>query len=182
MTTDGGGWTGIDFPTSYASLHGTMTALDSTGVEGIDVTYGPYTQDGGDNHMYLYEFDFLPGIMEFYLSDWSIKANSGGNAVSEYGYWSFTSWTAPNFSLCGEGDVIFGGNTAPVISYGDTVNQNTCLGNGAQSCYDCVTPWPLGTDIFPMTTNEYGFTVGWAEGGGESEGWYPWYTGTVYLR
>ena len=34
--------------------------------------------------------------------------------------------------------------------------------------------------MFGMTAP--GLRIGWGEGGGQVEGWYPWYSGTLYVR
>jgi len=179
MTTESGGWTLIPFPVADVSLGGTMVPVDSAASEGIDPVDGPYTMDGSDNHTYHYSFDFLAGFGEFMLTTWVIRANathtsdlSGGNFVQ-------TDWTVGHScptGSCGWGDVSFGDANAagPTTSYGAE--------GVVQSCSACTIAWPAPTTVYAVATLSTRFRVGWGEGGGQLEGWYPWYTGSVALR
>jgi len=177
MTTDGGGWTGITFPTADAYLNGTMVAVDGATTEGIDPTYGPYTQDGSGDHTYHYSFDFDPGYSSFYLASYQIKANAGSGDESDLHSATFvqSDWSMGNSGSYG--DISFGdaSATGPLTTYA------TELVSLAQ-CQTCTYDWPPGATVFTLGASSTAFRIGWGEGGGEYEGWYPWYQGTIFLR
>jgi hypothetical protein len=178
MTTDGGGWTGIAFPTADTYLNGTMVAVDSAGTEGIDPVNGPNTgPDGSGDHTYHYSFDFDPGYSSFYLESYQIKANAASGDLSDIFSGSFvqSDWSIGNSGSYG--DVSFGDANAsgPITSYAAQISTN-------EQCQTCTHDWPPGTIVFDMGATATAFRIGWGEGGGESEGWYPWYQGTIFLR
>jgi hypothetical protein len=181
MTTDGGGWTGVSFAVAETWLEGTMTALESAATQGIDATYGPYTRDSGSAaHSYVYDLEFPPGFEAFYLSDYEIMANpvSGGSSDVWPAYFVRTDWSVAYAvaTSCCYGDVAFGdADDAPVTSLAANLSARTHYSQGE------VVSWPGGDDIYTLASAET-FRVGWGDGGGESEGWYPWYSGAVYLR
>ena len=39
-----------------------------------------------------------------------------------------------------------------------------------------------GDTIYTVPNTAQAFRIGWGEGGGQAEGWYPWWAGRVYLR
>jgi hypothetical protein len=177
MTTDSGGWTGISFANADTVLGGAMVAVDAAGTAGIDPVDGPYTRDGGGDHTYHYTLDFPPAFEEFYLGGWVLKAWSAAGDTSDiYLTWLQTDWNAA-FGPTNTGDVSFGDAAAvgPVASYGRVITSNV-------SCRLCTTAYPSGSTVYPVTPGATQFRLGWGEGGGQLEGWYPWWDGLVYLR
>lgn len=75
------------------------------------------------------------------------------------------------------GDVSFGTPDAagPVTSYGAT------LGTQWQ-CENCTSGWPGGSAVYDIGASSSQFRVGWGEIGGQTEGLYPWWSGTIMLR
>ncbi|MEC7985301.1 MAG: MopE-related protein, partial [Myxococcota bacterium] len=175
MTTDGGGWTGISFINAHTSLSGSLNARDLAGIEGVDLTFGPYTRDGSGSHYYFYEFDFASTYNEFYLSDWTVLAYTAYGHTSEV-CGSIVSWTG---GYTNNGDIALGSpdDSGPVASmYAGTISG--CL----FECVSCETDWPAGNQIYTVGSNADALRIAWGEEGSQSEGWYPWYSGLVYLR
>lgn len=178
----GGGWTGIPWDAAYNDLNGTMVAEEAAPIEGIDAVDGPYTQDQAGSHTYHFTFDFGAGYDAFYLSGWEIKANAPASYTSDI-WLSFeqTLWTQAQScgvtSTCGTSDVSFGdpADVGPVASYARLVTSD-------MSCQDCVIPYYGGSTPYTLAQTATGFRIGWGEGGGQHEGWYPWWSGVVYLK
>jgi hypothetical protein len=175
MTTDGGGWTGIT-PCLAQLLGGTMVAVEPAAIEGIDAQCRPFTQDAGNGfHTYHYTFTFAPSFGEFYLSDYEAQANgSGPGNTADIGPFQQSDW-----DLCHQGthgDISFGSaaEDGPVTSFAaegtdtDTVNA--------------IVPWPAGATAYPVTAGTTDFRIGWGEEGSQSEGWFPWASGSVFVR
>ncbi|MEC7986894.1 MAG: MopE-related protein [Myxococcota bacterium] len=176
MTTDGGGWTGIHFENSYTYLSGVLLAQNSAYDDGIDLTYGPYTLDiGSQQHYYFYEFTFTPTYEQFYLSGWTVRAYTASGDTSEV-CGSIVSW---NGGLTSHGDIALGSpdDSGPVASMYSGTTSN-CL----FSCTSCETSWPFGNQIYTVGSNADTLRLAWGEWGTQDEGWYPWYSGLVYLR
>jgi len=176
MTTDGGGWTEITLVIASGILNGTLVAVDSGSNSGIDAMGRPFTQDGTGDHTYHYTFDFPAGFTEFYLQGYEMRANAVAGNTSEINPANFvqTDW---GFGFGGsDGDVSFGDAAAvgPVTSYAALAQ--------AVGCEACITPWPAGATLFSVGGSSVALRIGWGEGGGEAEGWYPWWAGTIFLR
>lgn len=75
-----------------------------------------------------------------------------------------------------KGDISFGtaGQNGPVTSFARFIAAGTCTA--------CVRTFPRNGRIFPMGRSYDTFRIGWGERGGQSEGWYPWWSGYVMLR
>jgi cysteine-rich repeat protein len=183
MTTDGGGWTQISLPhLCNGDLDAVLTAIEPAGTADIDPMCRPYTRDGGGSHSYVFDVTFLPGFDAFYLSEFVIKANSGGGYQSEINPDSFvqTSWdvahAGPNDPSM-TGDVSFGSadDAGPVVSY-------AALLDATLACGSCEAPFPGDATIYGVGSTTTLLRIGWGETGGEAEGWYPWWSGSVYLR
>lgn len=194
MTTDGGGWTGLDFPTVDARLSGALQAVDPTGIEGIDPVLGPYTQDGAGDHAYQYDFDWGPGYDAYYLgTDYLIASNAcagdgcecnGPTCTADVSgdCWTQTTWTQGYSSAgCGSfGDVSHG-------SPGDAGPASTLSSQfGPVTVFDPLDtiPWPDGTTAYfvEAAASATAFRVAWGDTGAQFEGWYPWYAGTIFVR
>ncbi len=177
MTTDGGGWTGLRSSDAHGSLGGALVAVDSAAVAAVDPFRGPYTRDGRDSHTYHYSFD-VPGgsATEFYLADYAARANATGSHVSEISIATpMTSWARawnPHY-----GDIGFGSASAtgPVISFANVLTGNA-------QCRECEVPWPADRTVYPLPDGTTSFRIGWGEYGSQSEGWYPWWTGRIFIR
>ena len=75
------------------------------------------------------------------------------------------------------GDVSFGDADAagPVTSY------SAVWGATDLSCENCTLDWPNPGTVYSVGSAT-AFRIGWGESGGQYEGWYPWYEGSVALR
>ena len=176
MSSDGGGWTGIDFASANDSLSGQLIKKSGSASTNINLTTGPSTRDAGNqDHYYFYEFDYPTTYTEFYLSDWIVKANAGGNHKSEV-CGSIVTW---NSGLTSHGDIAMGSpsDSGPVASMYEGMTTG-CLFR----CTNCTLYWPMGSQIYATSTVADQFRLAWGEEGSQSEGWRPWYTGRVFLR
>ena len=183
MTTEGGGWTGIPLAeTCSGNLDTVFSAVIPAPTEGIDGMCRPYTRDADGGHTYTFDLVYPPGFQAFYLGDLVIKANAGGGGAhsSEIipGNFIQTSWDlAYGDAMSQSGDVSFGSadDPGPAVTCGELLQDN-------HSCLDCELPFPGGSTIYPVGSVSTLFRMGWGEVGGQSEGWYPWWSGLVYLR
>jgi len=177
----GGGWTGITWDAAWNDLNGVVVAEDPAPYEGVDAVNGPWTQDEGGAHTYHFTFDFGAGYDAFYLDGWEVKANAVGPHTSDIWTNFFqTLWTVGQscgINVCGTSDISFGDPDAagPVAGYAQLVTTNF-------SCVDCVIPYWGGSTQYTLAQLATGFRVGWGEGGGQYEGWYPWWGGVAYLK
>ena len=77
----------------------------------------------------------------------------------------------------GVGDISFGSAAAdgPITSYAAELNANV-------GCVECTVNWPAGAEVFELPESSDEFRIGWGEAGPQSEGWYPWWSGTIRVR
>jgi hypothetical protein len=178
METEGGGWTELTPMIACTNLSAVMDYDVQAPTEGIDAECRPYTRDAGGNHSYHYTIPFPAGFSEFYLHEYVIKANStgGGNTSDIYTSWVQTAWNLA-YKAGGTGDVSFGSaeEMGPVTSYAATLNMNI-------DCPTCEVDWPGMMTIYQTGMPSTSFRVGWGEAGGQVEGWYPWWSGTIRVR
>jgi hypothetical protein len=194
MTTDGGGWTQITLDLAKNVLNGTMVAVDPASTEGFDAQFRPYTQDlktSGSkpiSNTYHYTFDFPAGYMQFILSNYQIRANGASAAdTADIGPNQFvqTSWSVANLPAANcagattgnVGDVSFGSpsSAGPVTSYAATLTS-------AFSQATATLAWPGGSTEYTVPTSTQ-FRIGWGDAAcAQTEGWYPWWSGTILLR
>ena len=75
------------------------------------------------------------------------------------------------------GDISFGIPDArgPRTSYGRYTIDDY------EPCGDCEVAFPGARQIFGVEESET-LRISWGEAGLESEGWYPWWSGSIYLR
>ncbi len=187
MTTDGGGWTRIRRCVAENRLGGTLQTQGDIQRKGIDDQCRPYTRhpnrtSGPIRHAAKYTFTFRPGFSEFRLEGFVIKANSNGfgsdgtEASSEIdpGGAVMGDWLA-----FGPGDVGFGDEkrNGPETSFARVLSSK-------EECYDCTISWPSGAPkLFTLPSTTTSFSIGWRETSNfESEGWYGWWDGYIYLR
>jgi len=74
------------------------------------------------------------------------------------------------------GDISFGAaeQPGPVTSFsGEGVVTN---------CESCQIPYPASGVIHTLGMVSEAFRIGWGEAGGQHEGWYPWWSGTIRVR
>jgi hypothetical protein len=179
MTTDGGGWTGFTSLQAYTLLSGTLVAVDTANIQGIDAQGRPYTQDGSGGHTYHYTFQVPSGFTRFRLHAFQSKAYAGGSYTSDLAVEStfkMTLWTKA-FIAGGWGDIGFGAASqdGPVTSYARELTNHI-------ECTSCVFDWPAPDTIYDLGEEVTAFRIGWGEDGGQYEGWYPWWSGTIFLR
>ena len=173
MTTDGGGWTEITKCVAKNSLNMIDTAIDAADEAKFGTECRYSTRDElADGHTYYLTFDFPAGYSEFRLNGYQIKANSGEGHTSDLGHVQ-REWNIG--ASANQGDVSFGNPTQ--LGPRDSFSRYS-----VQSCFDCVIDWPGGNITIQMGTTANKFRIGWGETGPESEGWIPWYEGTILLR
>ena len=180
MTTDDGGWTEINLEAAAVKFGAEMVAVLAAPTAGIDAENRPFTRDAGGDHTYHYTIEFPPGFTEFYLADYVLKANAGGGGhTSDIYFDRFVQETwAAGFLGGGVGDVSFGAASedGPTTSFARHLDANF-------DCAACELEWPAGADIFGLEGGEATqFRIGWGEAGGQAEGWFPWWSGTIRVR
>ncbi|WP_255215816.1 fibrinogen-like YCDxxxxGGGW domain-containing protein [Pseudenhygromyxa sp. WMMC2535] len=181
MDTDRGGWTGIRVGnTCNGDLESTLTPVEAAPSAGIDDACRPFTQDAEGPHTYYWDIEFPPTFESFYLSGFTIKDNAGTDLASDISPDVFvqSDWELAYLgSEAGVGDVSFGAaeNTGPTTSFAATLDESL-------SCSACETPFPNDLQLYEVDTTSSTFRIGWGEAGTQAEGWYPWWSGTIYLR
>lgn len=121
---------------------------------------------------------FPPGFDELYVAaDYLLRANALSPSTSEIytGISIQTDW-ATAAGVTGAGDVSLGSpnDVGPTTSY---------AAEGAHfSCATCQVAFPTTGTPFAMSGNTSTLRIGWGEGGGQAEGWYPWYAGSIFVR
>ncbi len=175
METDGGGWTRIDQCLALQVLGGRMVAEEVANTAAIDGNCRPYTRDSGNQeHSYHYTFAFPAGFSAFYLDDYVVRANASNTSDLDPGQFVQGSWSQANGGS--KGDISFGtaGQNGPVTSYARYVD--------AQNCQSCQIAFPRNGRVFALGGTYDTFRMGWGERGSQSEGWYPWWSGSIMLR
>jgi hypothetical protein len=179
MSTDGGGWTVVTRCLAQNKLRGRLKAVDSAPNAGVDDKCRPWTRDGNGDHVYHYTFDFPAGFEEARFDDYHARANSPKGDVSELDPPAKqTSWTGSTR------DISFGtaAQSGPIDSYARHVSTNcTQHGHPNYCCQSCEIAWQW-TNPLSFGQTRKTFRIGWGESGGQSEGWYPWWKGTIKLR
>jgi len=177
MSTEGGGWTEITLELAYLYLEGTLEYTQYAGIDGIDSSYRPYAQDTTNPHSYTYTFQFPAGFSGFFLSNFITKAYAGEGHYSDIYGPSFTQsdWDWAYGDTWG--DVSFGSadEVGPVTSYA------VYFTSSSMQCEDCEIGWPGGSTLYSVSSST-AFRIGFGDEGGEYEGWYPWWSGTIYVR
>lgn len=174
MTFAGGGWTVIDACDAQNTWGASMVAIDAAGTEGINDSCRPFTRDGSGAHTYTYTFTFNPGFSEIAMRGWVIRANGSNSAnTSDLGQFRQTNWNTASGGNWGDGSFGSATQSGPVDSFEPNIAD--------QSCHNCTHAWPNNDRVYsvPQTSQ---FRLGWGEWGTQSEGWYPWWEGDVYLR
>ena len=154
-------------------LNGAVTKVVAANTSGIDASTGPYTRDGSGYHTHYYTFTFSSGFSQFRLVNYEVRANAANGATSDLNSNSFvvSSWTQA-YSGC-HGDVGWGAaSVGPQLSLASI--------EGQASCKNCFFYPPNETHTVGQNATK--FRIVWGERCGESEGWKPWYSGSVYLR
>ncbi|MFB6263635.1 MAG: hypothetical protein ABEL76_08440, partial [Bradymonadaceae bacterium] len=126
---------------------------------------------GGGDHAFHYTFRFPAGFDEFMLDSYELRANSGGCCdTSELPGPTQKKWSDTGFQ-----DVSFGtaAQKGPITSFGRLTSVN---------CENCTKSFPKNGQPFQVGNTVKTFRMGWGENGGEDEGWYPWWSGTIRLR
>jgi hypothetical protein len=156
-----------------------MVGVEPAPVAAFDAMNRPCTRDGSGSHTYHYTFQFPGGFSEFYLNNYELRANGANTSNTSDIYPSRfvqTSWSsAQNGNAVG--DVSFGtsDDPGPLTSYAEHIGYNF-------DCYNCTLAWPRGSEIFTLPSSSTAFRIGWGEHGPQSEGWCPWWSGTIRLR
>lgn len=175
MDTDGGGWTELTTELT-CTLGGVLFAVDPASSEGIDAQCRPFTRDDADDHTYHYSIPFPPGFSQFILTNYVARANAApGNTSDIDAGFVQTQWDQA-YLAGGRGDISFGAaeEPGPVTSF---------AGEGVViQCESCDVPYPASGTIHTLGMESQQLRIGWGEAGGQLEGWYPWWSGTIRVR
>ncbi|MEM9461511.1 MAG: fibrinogen-like YCDxxxxGGGW domain-containing protein [Myxococcota bacterium] len=175
MDSDGGGWTELT-PALGCVLGGEMIAVDLAELEeGIDAECRPFTRDDGGSHTYHYTIPYPAGFSQFMLVDYVARSNAGPGYTSDLlDTVVQTLWSQANVG--GAGDISFGAaeEMGPATSYGSA--------GVVVSCYDCEIDYPQNMTVYTLPIESEALRIGWGESGGQHEGWYPWWAGTIRVR
>ena len=180
MTTDGGGWTAITLPhTCNGDLDSTITAVEAAVTEGIDMNCRPFTQDTNGDHTYYWDIEFPPGFDALWLdANYVLQAfglNGGNTSEIQANVFVQSTWDDAHEGTA-HGDVSFGSadEPGPVTSFAAEGTD--------QECFDCQMAFPSPMTPFQLGANSSTLRIGWGEGGSQTEGWYPWFDGAIYIR
>jgi len=177
MSTDGGGWTAIELPhTCNGDLDSNIVEIDDATNFDVDDECRPYTRDLGGGHTYYWDIEFPPGFDSFYLDQYSLRANAGGIAQSDIDFEDF---------IQGDWNQAYGNNSGDV-SFGSALEdgpETSFAAAGASfDCEACEQLFPELETIFELPALSSTLRIGWGEDGIEAEGWYPWYSGKIFIR
>ena len=191
MTTEGGGWTGLDISAASAVLGGTMEIIIQGTNDGIDEMGRPWTQDESGGHSAHYTFDIPFGYTEFFLHDYTAKAYAKPGYttdLSKPNQFIMSAWDQA-YAGGGWGDIGFGSpdDAGPATSFSkEFVDSYGCDGcddlSGYVSCNSCEYHFPANATVFAVQQLATTFRIAWGENGGEHEGWYPWWSGLIFVR
>lgn len=172
MTTEGGGWTELTPGLVRGAFAAQIRVVDFAEVAGIDDQGRPYTRDGSGAHAYLYEIPLGFSASAIYLSDYQARANSGSGYTSEFGTPIGGNWAMNSTTM--RGDIAIGGATERLASF-----SKEGLKTG---CESCVIKFPADKRIYPAASAFSTLRLGWQESGSQPEGWYPWWSGSIFVR
>ena len=178
MTTSGGGWTEITLTLARKSLGGTLRIVHGSASNGVDTSHRPYSRDGSGDHTADYTFQFKSGYTEFFLSSYVAKANAGTGYVSDLyaKYFIQKTWKTATGSAWGDIGLGSPDDAGPTVSFAKYMPTKEI------QCLSCTINWPDGAKVYKVGKQATAFRMSWGEGGGEHEGWYPWWSGTIMLR
>ncbi|MFB6262190.1 MAG: fibrinogen-like YCDxxxxGGGW domain-containing protein [Bradymonadaceae bacterium] len=181
MQTDGGGWTEITPCIARKKLGAMLVGVHRAPTATVDSKCRPYTSDK-KRHTYHYTFEFPPGFREFFLDGFESKGNHGdvdggqinGNRFEQTSWSKAWKQTGRNGGI---GDISFGSAAfgGPETSYGRE-------SNGKTKCRYCTFSWPAGNKRYEFSRSVKTFRIGWGERGPDPEGWYPWWSGSIWIR
>jgi hypothetical protein len=176
MDTDGGGWTELTLALG-CTLGGEMIAVQSATTHGIDAECRPFTLDSGaEVHTYHYTIPFPPGFSQIMPVDYVARANAAAGDVSDISnLFAQMLWTQAN-NGSGYGDISFGAAEQP-----GPITTFSAAGV-AIMCLNCEVPYPGNGLVYTLGMESQALRIGWGEAGGQSEGWYPWWSGTLRVR
>jgi hypothetical protein len=175
MSQRGGGWTRITYQQARDYYGGRLIQDIPAVIVGEDEQFGPYTQDEDGGHSARYTFNTPFEFQEFTLVDYQIRSNSGRQDTSEITPEAFVQTVWEQAFSGTQGDVSFGSidRQGPTTSFAAT-NQSVHSQNQVHTFES--------SHVFDIGIPTRNFTIGWGEGGPQWEGWYPWYSGYIYLR
>lgn len=189
MEKAGGGWMKIEPCMARDILKGQMVEVHPTAENGYDDSCRPFSMDARNDaaNVYHYTFTIPGGFREFFLQDYVAKARSGEN-TSELGYeqqdWRFPEDYCPGSPPPGRdvnyGDISFGGseNAGPTTSFSRVVSEAP----NEPMCQNCTIDWTENGTVYSVDRLDPGFRIGWGECGTQTEGWFPWWQGSVWVR
>ncbi|MCT4638287.1 MAG: fibrinogen-like YCDxxxxGGGW domain-containing protein [Bacteroidales bacterium] len=176
MTKDGGGWTRINPDIARNRLNGTITIKSTASISEFDSENRYRSRDGSDGHAIIYDIDVDFGFNQFYFDNYKAKAYCSSDKRSEIfpDEFKITDWNIL-FKSGRSGDIAFGSaHEAPITSF---ANNNVRV-----DCGDCEFGFPEDKVVYNLNNGSDRFRIGWGESGGTAEGWYPWYSGYIYVR
>jgi cysteine-rich repeat protein len=173
----GGGWTALTLPDICAGrLDEVITPLEEAVVYERDSECRPLTQDAEGGHSYLWDIEFPPGFAELYLQDYAVRNNSVPGEPLDL-FYSPTSWEVltgfPNGSI-GLGSA---SDPGPVARWIDDRGAGNIIGDGE------VVSYPRLNEPYELVRGRSTTVrIGWGEIGQNSEGMYPWWEGSIFVR
>ena len=184
MVKNGGGWTGITPELAQTFFDSKVIKLEFIELFALDDQGRPYCEDTQGNHTCRYTFDVPFGFTEYYLFNFTSRPTEESTPVefSPFEY-QVTLWNKANDGTLGYtgkdgfGDIGMG----PFGSSGPLSTLVSYLVDEVE-CDQCELPWPGGQAIESFSEEATQFGIIWGEAGAPIEGFYPWWSGTIYVR
>ena len=148
---------------------------------------GPWSRahvemEQGTAHTCHYTFPFE--FQWFRVESYQVQATCiGTDCVIDSSKFTQTVWSRAFHPGEAVGDISFGSTQemGPMISLGDSSWLQSPLAAQANNPAVSIS-MPVGVDCFDLGAPAPDFRIGWGEAGGTPEGWFPWYSGTIWLR
>ncbi len=187
MTTDNGGWTGID-PDAAAALGGQATLVRDVGNVAITCRvqggrFEAFYAGAGTNTMVCqYDVDLGFGFDQIRLADSHqliLRAVAGAGHTTDVSDLLATNWGAEGAVEGGRGDALIGSaaHPGPVLGLGNAMGL--AAGASAQFANDEDIPWP-GVHQAATTAGQV-LRLQLGESGSQDEG-YRWTSGRIFVR
>ncbi len=180
MSTNGGGWLRITPDIARDELDGELDFEDgeSDTDHGFDSSDRPYTRDDDDDHTAHYTFDLPYKVKQFFLMNYTARSNSAYGDSSDLYESRFeqTDWDEAHDQSVGDISFGFADDDGPVTSFAKELNDDVLVGHNQ------VIAWPEDEEVFETDDASDRFRIGWGDEGEPSEGWWPWWSGYIFVR